>query len=1540
MSTLNFKPGLGDERFSKEQSLPDQVRTHARRSFNWVALGVTMAIFVSGGLGLYFLHRFQLKRSADKLLVMVDSREKDEKWREAAEYLDRYLHLRPGDGEARGRMALDFTRYANSAPSWIPKRQAIDLHYRALATGHTKYARELRLSLMDMLIDSTQQRFSEAEKEARQFLEKEPENAKAARTLAIALASLLSDGSLANADTKDLKVVKSIEKARKLNLEDVRLATILAVVFREYPAVVQAEYPGSSERERQQRADESMDQLILDNPHSANAYLGRSSYRTKYGLPDANKDLEAALRLSPESPETLLATADTAFGEARRLQLSSGDEKKRNEQLLIAKENYEKLVALPQNLQIDKSYLGLGDTLFALGDVERAIEVWRKGLLEFKQPTSLLGLHARVAEATLERDMLPITTESLAAIDQILSKLGGSIPRDEKLGLTRAQDLRRASWYIKQKNLPAAIPLLRQVVLSQAKGDKNVYAAVRAWMHLGSISSTYGEWLDAATSFDQAGALDVLAPQPRLAAATAWLYAGRADIATERAEQALHHTSAPEAWLALALSQVQHQSQLPAAQRSWVRLEKALNMLDNARSQLREGWRVDFVRAEYAIAKAKATSDPKQGFDEAVSILRGAEASHGNDPSFWSQICVVYQSLKLEREAERSIAQMRKLDAPAIEIALAESRTAAMRGDHAAAQSVLKEALKSTPNGQQQRIHDQLVQVTMAARDLQQARAVLLAQHQQNPQSVGVMRRLCELELEQRNLSGVREWEAKLQAAGSLGEPYARYFRAWRLFLSATDEKDNQLQDALREVEQITLVRPNWAEASTLRGMIEQRLGRHEQAVAAYERAVQLGERRVLVFEQLIALLDKLKRSVEVDRYLARLETDLPLSQRLAEIAMANQIRRDRPEQAMEIAQLRAKTRPDDPVAQLWLSRLLMITSKVQEAEEPLRRTTELAPGDARYWNALVDFYVRTKSTEKIGATIDRLLENKELDATQRGLLLARCYELAGSQELAEKQYAIAAEASPADVALQLRIAQFYMQKNPQQSKKHLETALKLEPKSAPAKQMLAIVHAALGEVAEAEELLSVASEDGSIPADDVRLNALLLLQRGGESNLALAVGKIEDLLNRSSLSMREQATDRLLLARLYEQQGRLARDEMAREERLKKAEQQLVNVAQHSDAVPAHVGALVQFLIRQERKHEATAWLDRLETRVQAMPTEDPAAVALLIQLVLQHGSPKRAEKWVAKLESTDPSPLRAMALRVQTVVALDASADLAGIIEPKSIKLEAAAKSTEERVQLAATVGDLYFSQKRDTDAERWYRKLISLDTKRYAPLVKVLQRESKIRAAIQVCKDAIQTDDTVQPFLMLSNVLIEGKPTPADFAVAEPLLGEGIKRFESDPRLLYGLGLVRVMQKRDAESIELFRKVVAARPKSIPALNNLAMLLADIPAERPEALKLIDQAIDFAGQDASLLDTKGAILLYSGRSAEAISILELATREPTADPRHHFHLAVAYRDQGRLDEAKVQLKTALDRELVSQVLTHTDQQLLSELRSSLKL
>src|SRR5439155_21438918 len=101
-------------------------------------------------------------------------------------------------------------------------------------------------------------------------------------------------------------------------------------------------------------------------------------------------------------------------------------------------------------------------------------------------------------------------------------------------------------------------------------------------------------------------------------------------------------------------------------------------------------------------------------------------------------------------------------------------------------------------------------------------------------------------------------------------------------------------------------------------------------------------------------------------------------------------------------------------------------------------------------------------------------------------------------------------------------------------------------------------------------------------------LSAWLLLQRGGEANVALAVAKIEELVTRASREASAQPTDRLLLARLYEQQSRLIKEKGASSERLKRAEEQILAIAQRPEAEPAHLAAMIQFLVRHDRKELA----------------------------------------------------------------------------------------------------------------------------------------------------------------------------------------------------------------------------------------------------------------------------------------------------------------------------------------------------------------
>jgi tetratricopeptide (TPR) repeat protein len=75
----------------------------------------------------------------------------------------------------------------------------------------------------------------------------------------------------------------------------------------------------------------------------------------------------------------------------------------------------------------------------------------------------------------------------------------------------------------------------------------------------------------------------------------------------------------------------------------------------------------------------------------------------------------------------------------------------------------------------------------------------------------------------------------------------------------------------------------------------------------------------------------------------------------------------------------------------------------------------------------------------------------------------------------------------------------------------------------------------------------------------------------------------------------------------------------------------------------------------------------------------------------------------------------------------------------------------------------------------------------------------------------------------------------------------------------------------------------------------LNNLAWLLSDRPEASKEALQYIDKAIELAGPEGALLDTRGMILVRMGKLNEAITDLELAV-EKAPDANHWLHLGYA--------------------------------------------
>jgi cellulose synthase operon protein C len=126
------------------------------------------------------------------------------------------------------------------------------------------------------------------------------------------------------------------------------------------------------------------------------------------------------------------------------------------------------------------------------------------------------------------------------------------------------------------------------------------------------------------------------------------------------------------------------------------------------------------------------------------------------------------------------------------------------------------------------------------------------------------------------------------------------------------------------------------------------------------------------------------------------------------------------------------------------------------------------------------------------------------------------------------------------------------------------------------------------------------------------------------------------------------------------------------------------------------------------------------------------------------------------------------------------------------------------------------------------------------------------------------------------------------------------------------------LRDLQDNYAEQTRIYqdflsRGDVSDRDKAI-VWNNLAFLLAADGKRPEEALKMINQAIDFLGPVPELLDTRAVVLMANGKTKEAIADLRDAISD-SASGVMYFHLAKALAATGNPTDAARNLQIAHD-------------------------
>ena len=134
--------------------------------------------------------------------------------------------------------------------------------------------------------------------------------------------------------------------------------------------------------------------------------------------------------------------------------------------------------------------------------------------------------------------------------------------------------------------------------------------------------------------------------------------------------------------------------------------------------------------------------------------------------------------------------------------------------------------------------------------------------------------------------------------------------------------------------------------------------------------------------------------------------------------------------------------------------------------------------------------------------------------------------------------------------------------------------------------------------------------------------------------------------------------------------------------------------------------------------------------------------------------------------------------------------------------------------------------------------------------------------------------------------------------DKAAAIPAHGDDDSRY-----VLFLRGSLEERQKHYDAAEEQFRKVLALDPNNSMTLNYLGYMLADRGMKLPDALAMIQKAVELDPQRYEYLDSLGWAYFKLGQYSLAEENLRKASERESTDPTVHDHLGELYEKTGRL-------------------------------------
>lgn len=702
-------------------------------------------------------------------------------------------------------------------------------------------------------------------------------------------------------------------------------------------------------------------------------------------------------------------------------------------------------------------------------------------------------------------------------------------------------------------------------------------------------------------------------------------------------------------------------------------------------------------------------------------------------------------------------------------------------------------------------------------------------------------------------------------------------------------QKLGQLEGELDAFRRITKENPTSLVGRLGLANASAKLGHLSEAIAEYSQLknmpqVRLPLARLLILKNLkLSELDRDWREVEVLLDDARKHGDQPAQETLLRVEMlagkglfedarqlleqARTSQSDRVEFLMALHAIADRT-GDERQAALWLGQAKEAAGDLEKAETELKRAVELSGSDPLARQALMQFYLRNRRQDdamQVFKSVANKLDRREL---------AKCYAAFGDLGRAVALLMLDIKDRPDSAPSLQCLADIYLSNGLESRAEPVLRRIISQRASIPdsmvkrARRQLSVLLSKRGDPAasdEAKSLLAANADGSEASVEDLRAQAAMLATSRVHEDRREALTVLQQLDDRDLLLPQ----DRWLLARLYEDEGKSAQ------------------AARHME-------------------------------RLLAIGANNVAYLRDYVRYQIEHDSLDAATTWLKRLNDLAPQDFETSILTARWQAARDEHESAQATL--KTAATQATGKDRLNRLTLLVRACDDIARSKNDPKlksdyartAEEFHRAAIATDPNYVQAFVEWLAEHGRSTAAFEQL-DALWKQLPAEPAAGVTMSLLGSVDDPAaHFDDVERRLKAALEKAPKSGLLKVCLADLRSLQGQYDDAEKMYRDLLEADRKNVPALNNLAWNLALRNKLTDDAMTMIDRAIALAGPAPQLLDTRACVWLAQHNVSKAMKDVKAAlSEEPSAGL--HFHMALALAESGDKDAASKSLKTA---------------------------